>query len=73
MKTQDLRAFVVDPHWTQNGGFRRRGPWLDPASHVGNPRAFSRPRAVASPLQEPNQNMLLRQDFKIAIEDRDSK
>src|SRR4051794_23415583 len=48
MKPQGLRVLLLDPDWTQKWHFPRFGPWLDPAFHVGNPRAFSRTRAVAS-------------------------
>ena len=67
MKTQDLRVFDLDPTWTLNGGFSSRGPWLDPAFHVGNPRAFARTRAVVSAFQISVRTILSGENFKIPI------
>ena len=67
MKTQDLRAFYLDPTWTLNGGFSRPGPWLDPAFHVGNPRAFARTRAASPPSKFLSELFCLERISKIPI------
>ena|SRR5690242_1366224 len=61
---------LFGPIWTLKAKLWRTRLLLDPAWTLISAlviHMLSRTRAVASPLQKPVQNMLLRQDFKIGL------
>jgi len=65
-----LRVFRLDPIWTLKANAWRTGRRLDPPWTLISTlviHVLSRAHAVASAFRKPDQNMLLRQDFKIAI------
>lgn len=66
--TEDLSACWLDPIRTLMAKLWRTGLWLDPGWTLVSTlviRLLS--HAVASPFKQPDQNMLLRQDLKIAV------
>jgi len=56
----------LDPKGELVANRARVGCCLDPAFHAGDPHAS---RAVAPAFRKPDQNMFLRKDLKIAIEE----
>jgi hypothetical protein len=67
LKTQDLRAFCLDPIWTLKANVWRTGPLLDPAWTLVSTlviRLLPRTRAVASPSQKPDQNYVAQTRFQ---------
>jgi len=66
MKTRDLHVLRFGPYLDPKRRFFTSWTLVEPAFHVGNPRASSRTRATASALRKPVQNMLLREVLKIA-------
>ncbi len=70
LKTKELPVFWLDPIWTLRAKVWRTRRPLDPAWTLVPTlviRMPSRTRAVASAFRKPEQNILLKQDLKIAI------
>jgi hypothetical protein len=70
LKIKGLRVFCLGPIWTLKAKAWRTGPVLDPVWTLISTlviHVLSRARAVASPFQNPDEDMLFRQNFKVAI------